>query len=168
MQANAMIYLRGQVVKPTCKLLDFNEIDGRKTMFLAGSIEMGVAEEWQTKVEKVFEDYPIVIYNPRRNDWDASWEQKITNLKFYEQVNWELSAMEKSDIIAMYFAPDTKSPISLLEFGLNAYTGKLVVYCPEGFWRKGNIDVVAQKLGIPVHQNFDMWVQNLKIKLNLT
>ena len=45
----------------------------------------------------------------------------------------------------MYFDPNTKSPISLLELGLFAKSGKLIVYCPEGFWRKGNVDVVCKR-----------------------
>jgi hypothetical protein len=43
----------------------------------------------------------------------------------------ELSAMEMAHIIIMYFDPNTKSPISLLELGLNAREQKLVVLCPE-------------------------------------
>ena len=41
------------------------------------------------------------------------------------------------------------SPISLLEFGLHARSGKMVVFCPEGFWRKGNVDIVCERYGIP-------------------
>jgi hypothetical protein len=48
----------------------------------------------------------------------------------------ELSAMEMAHIIIMYFDPNTKSPISLLELGLNAREQKLVVLCPEGYWKK--------------------------------
>lgn len=70
-------------------LTSFNRI------FLAGSIENGTAEDWQenvtnrlSKIEK-----PIVVFNPRRTKWDASWEQSIKNLLFKEQVDWELSWM---------------------------------------------------------------------------
>ena len=49
----------------------------------------------------------------------------------------------------MYFAPETKAPITLLELGLFARTGKAVVCCPEGFWRKGNVDVVCRMYDIP-------------------
>ena len=116
-----------------------------RTVFLAGSIEMGVAERWQDKVVKALEGYPVVVANPRRDDWDSSWEQTIDNFQFAEQVNWELNALEQCALIALYFDPATKSPISLLELGL--YIGKtpMVVYCPDGFWRKGNVDIVIQK-----------------------
>lgn len=114
-------------------------------IFLAGSIEMGTAENWQTKIVKEFEEFDITILNPRRDDWDWTWEQKIDNPKFNEQVTWELTALERADLIILHFDPNTKSPISLLEFGLYADTGKMIVYCPEGFWRKGNVDIVCKR-----------------------
>ena len=117
----------------------------RRTIFLAGSIEMGTAEDWQAEVTKALKDKNVVIYNPRRDDWDSSWTQEITNPQFKEQVSWELEHMEKADVIPMYFSPETKSPITLLELGLWAQSGKLVVCCPEGFWRKGNVDIVCER-----------------------
>jgi hypothetical protein len=63
----------------------------------------------------------------------------------------------------MYFSPETKSPISLLELGLYANSGKLVVYCPEGFWRKGNVDIVCEKYFIP---NFDNWDKLINFVIN--
>lgn len=125
------------------------------TIFLAGSIEMGKAEDWQTiitdRLNKELGDN-ITIFNPRRDDWGSSWTQEFENPQFYQQVNWELNSLEKSDMIIMYFSPETKSPISLLELGLYANSGKILVCCPEGFWRKGNVDIVCEKFSIP---NFD-------------
>lgn len=119
------------------------------TIFLAGSIEMGKAENWQDKVVRLFKDRDnVILFNPRRDDWDSSWEQKIENDKFREQVEWELRAMEHADKILMYFDPNTKSPISLLELGLFAHTTKLIVVCPDEFWRKGNVDIVCRRYEI--------------------
>ena len=118
------------------------------SVFLAGSIEMGKALNWQEIVEEMLGDTDITILNPRRDDWDSSWEQSIDNFQFREQVEWELEAQEKTDIIALYFCPDTKSPITLLELGLFAHTDKLIVCCPEGFWRKGNVDIVCKRYNI--------------------
>ena len=126
------------------------------SIFLAGSIEMGVAEDWQTKVIEFFKNIDhLRIYNPRRDSWDSSWEQSITNPQFYQQVNWELNALEKSDLIILYLSPETKSPISLLELGKFSDSGKLVVCCPEGFWRKGNVDIMCDRYGIPNFDNLD-------------
>lgn len=119
-------------------------------VFLAGSIEMGEAPNWQMQVEREFAAKgDVLLYNPRREDWDSTWVQTLENPQFNTQVNWELEAMEAADLIIMYFAPGTQSPITLLELGLYARSGKLVVCCPEGFWRKGNVDIVCQRYDIP-------------------
>lgn len=118
------------------------------SLFLAGSIEMGLAPQWQQTVEQALERSSITILNPRRDDWDSTWQQALTNPQFAAQVAWELEAQERADCIAMFFAPETQAPITLLELGLFARTGKLVVCCPPGYWRKGNVDVVCQRYGI--------------------
>lgn len=114
---------------------------------------MGVAEQWQSKVIQCF-PFHVDFYNPRRDDWDSSWKQDMNCAQFFEQVTWELDHLAKVDLIYMYFDADTKSPISLLELGLYASSGKLIVCCPEGFWRKGNVDVVCQYYNIPVYTDF--------------
>lgn len=123
--------------------------DGRPTVFLAGSIEMGVAVDWQASVIKALGDLDCVILNPRRPDWDASWKQVKSDPQFRRQVEWELAGLEAADLILLYLAPETKSPISLLELGLFSTGDKLLVCCPEGFWRKGNVDIVCERYGIP-------------------
>src|SRR3990167_1048140 len=127
---------------------ELNIDNSKKYIFLAGSIEMGKAENWQEKVVRLLADTDYILLNPRRPDWDSSWVQSIDNPKFREQVEWELEAMTVADKILMYFDPNTKSPISLLELGLHAKDGSLVVVCPEGFWRKGNVDIVCHRYGI--------------------
>ena len=126
-----------------------------KSVFLAGSIEMGKAENWQDRVGTHFHLLGWDVLNPRRDDWDSSWEQKFENAQFYQQVNWELNALEHADLIVMYFDPNTKSPISLLELGLFARSGKLMVVCPDGFWRKGNVEIVCNYYNIPFYNKLD-------------
>lgn len=123
--------------------------NNRKKIFLAGSIEMGTARPWQAEAVQALSDLDVVILNPRRDDWDADWIQDKENPQFHEQVAWELRALESSDHILMYYDPETKSPISMMEEGLFARSGKLVVVCPDGFWKKGNIDIVCETYGIP-------------------
>ena len=124
-------------------------------IFLAGSIEMGSAEDWQTKVTEALRGYDVTILNPRRDDWDSSWKQTIEDPKFREQVEWELQALEEATEILMYFDPKTKSPISLLELGLFAKSGKLIVCCPDGFWRKGNVEIVCKRYGVMMVPSLD-------------
>jgi len=75
----------------------------------------------------------------------------MKNPQFNQQVNWELACLEKADLVIMYFGPDSKSPISLLELGL--FKDKIVCYCPEEFYRKGNVDIVGAKYGFPIFEN---------------
>ena len=119
------------------------------SIFLAGSIEMGRATDWQRQVEQAVAHRDITVLNPRRDAWDASWAQDLSNPQFVEQVEWELAAQERADRILMYFAPTTQAPITLLELGLFARSGKLVVCCPPGYWRKGNVDIVCARYGVP-------------------
>jgi len=131
------------------------------SIFLAGSIEMGKAEDWQKRVTKQFEPYDVLILNPRRDDWDSSWVQSINDPQFSEQVSWELEAQESCDIILMYFSPETQAPITLLEFGLFANSGKLRVCCPEGYWRKGNIEVCCDRYNIPLYTDLDLMTDTI-------
>lgn len=121
------------------------------SVFLAGSIEMDKAVDWQKDCEAVLGSSHNV-FNPRRAFWDSSWKQEASNPQFNEQVNWELNALEQADTIIMYFAEGTKSPISLLEFGLYAQSGKMKVVCHQDFWRKGNIDVVCARYNVPQYE----------------
>lgn len=154
-----------RVIYPT-NLID---VQGIK-IFLAGTIDMGNSIDWQQKIIDDFQDLykerEIVILNPRRDNWDSSWIQSIENKQFNDQVNWELDALEKSDFIIMFFDKNSKSPISLLELGLFADSGKMLVCCEEGFWRKGNIDIVCKRKGIPTFKTLDDLIKALKIKIN--
>jgi hypothetical protein len=152
-----------KIIKPDT---GYDALDTDTTVFLAGSIEMGVAEDWQSVVSKHFEDKKhLVFYNPRRDDWDSSWEQKESNPQFNHQVNWELDKLNKAYYIFMYFSPETKSPISLLELGMFASKYKMIVCCPDGFWRKGNVEIVCSRFNIPLFNTLDGAIGRLKTYL---
>lgn len=119
-------------------------------VFLAGSIDLGKSVDWQSGLAASLADCPGTLLNPRRAAWDASWKAEAAFAPFREQVQWELAGMEAADRIAFYFAPDSQAPVTLLELGLAARTGKAMVCCPPGYWRKGNIDVVCARYGIPM------------------
>jgi hypothetical protein len=58
---------------------------------------------------------------------------------------------DQADIVVVYFHPATQAPISLLELGLCARVpGKAIVACPEGYWKRGNAQIVCKKFGIEV------------------
>lgn len=140
-----------------------------KVVFLAGSIEMGKAENWQqrviTNVKENLKRESLIILNPRR---DSSLEQSINNPEFKEQVNWELSGIEIADTVFFYFQKETKSPITLLELGKcsNHEDQDIIVCCPSGFWRKGNVDIVCERSNIDVYNNLEDAITELNKKIN--
>jgi hypothetical protein len=154
-----------KVIYPT------NTIDTKGIkIFLAGTIDMGNSIDWQQKIIDDFQDFSkkkeITILNPRRKDWDSGWIQKIENEQFSGQVNWELDALEKADFIIMFLEKNSKSPVSMLELGLFADSEKMLVCCEEGFWRKGNIDLVCKRKEISTFENLEDLVWELKNRIN--
>lgn len=131
-------------------------------LFLAGSIEMGAAPCWQDDVITRLSCFQGHILNPRRDDWDASWVQSASNPQFRAQVDWELEGLESASRVLLYLHPGTQSPISLLELGLLASSGpKTVICCPDGFWRKGNVEIVAMRHNIAVYNSLDNALEDI-------
>lgn len=138
-------------------------------VFLAGSIDMDKAERWQEKIVNEFKDLDIVFLNPRRNDYNPNLEQNINCEEFVEQVEWELYALENADAIIFYFDPNGKAPVTMLELGLFGRKNKNVfVCCRDGFWRKGNVDIVCRRYNIQQANvdTFDNFLVELTIFLN--
>lgn len=135
-------------------------------VFLGGSIDMGKAVDWQAQMVTALADQDVVILNPRRPDWNPAWKPVAEEPEFRRQVEWELAALESADVIVLYLTPGSQAPISLLEMGLHARTGKLVVLCPEGFWRKGNVDITAQKYGVKQVETLEELVAEVKGRLS--
>jgi len=139
---------------PTIVLHPHEQIPGQikqnnyKTVFLAGTIDMGSSEDWQKDVAGYFEEDTgnWILFNPRQENWDPNRENEMDY-----QVNWELSHLEDADFILMNFLPESKSPITLLELGLFAKTGKLHVICPENFYRYDNVRITCQRYGVPIY-----------------
>jgi hypothetical protein len=143
---------------------DYTLDSGTPRIFLAGSIEMGVAENWQTRVATAMKEYNVVLLNPRRDDWDSSWVQSIDDPQFNAQVTWELDGLDNADIVIFYFDPDTKSPITLMELGIVSNPARwphVIVCCPGGFWRKGNVEMVCDRFKIPLVTTYEEMIELL-------
>ncbi len=119
---------------------------------LFGSIEMGRAVDWQEQLTVMLSSVGsnTVLLNPRCEQWNSDWAQSIKNPDFKNQVNWELTAGEIADLVIVFFQPDTKAPISFGELCMAAVRKPqdTIVCCPEGYWRKGNVDVVCERYKI--------------------
>lgn len=122
-------------------------IERNFTVFLAGTIEMGESPDWQKEIFGRLNHLDINVLNPRRVVYDPK--------SIEEQIEWELDAMEMADMIIMHLEPNCKAPVSMLEFGLYAKSEKLVVHCPDGFWRRDNILITARRYGTKMVDTFD-------------
>ncbi len=131
-------------------------------IFLAGSIEQDLAENWQENLIKHIDDSDVVILNPRSKDPNINWRDEVEDPLFLEQVEWVLKGQERADLLVMYFDPKTQSPISLLELGLFAQTKKMLVCCPKGYFKKGNVDIVCRRYHIPQVENFHELISRIK------
>jgi len=141
--------LNNPVFYPPSRVLpEFN----LKRVFLAGAIDMGAAEDWQQKVIDYSYSSRVAFFNPRRPDWDSHWNQSLDDPHFAEQVNWELDMIAQSDVVFFHFPADSKAPISLMELGIASATPDRVIISAEpGYWRRGNIEVLCNRLRIPLH-----------------
>ena len=160
------------LIKPDNETLP--QPDDRISIFLGGTIEMGNSDDWQTDIYKrlcevddsigFFDN--IDVFNPRRDSWDSSWTQEQANPQFNGQVNWELDNIEDSDIIFFNILPDSKSPITLMEIGLCKDRPSVIVCCPEGFYRKGNVDIVCSRYGMQQYTDIDSAFGALLTEIN--
>ena len=118
-----------------------------RTVFLAGTIDDGNSTNWQEELINMCQCKDIVFFNPRRKEWlgDLSKEE----LEY--QIKWEQEHLDSADIIIMCLLDNSKSPISLLELGLYAQSGKLMVFCNKAFYKYDNVRLTCQKYNIPLY-----------------
>lgn len=143
------------------------ETESMYHIFLAGSIDMGKAENWQQRLERELDCYSdVVICNPRRDDWDSTWVQSIHNPQFNDQVTWELANIECADLVVFYFDPNGQAPITLMELGLCAgREQRTIVCCPDGYWRKGNVEMICDRYDITLCNTIDDLINLVKVDL---
>ena len=122
---------------------------------------MGNSENWQKKTIQTLDKTLIncIVYNPRRDTCPSG------NTEFEHQVNWEQDMLEDSDIIFMYIAGTSKSPITLLELGEFLTSGRLIVVCEEDFYRYGNVRIMCERFGIPLYNDYEDGLKKLILEL---
>lgn len=127
---------------------------GVKSIFLAGTTNKVDPTDWRENLSASLSDVPVTIYNPYRTDWDSSWREDISFAPYRGQVEWELDMQIKADIVIIYFHPATQAPVSLLELGVcMRFPEKAIVVCPEGYWKRGNVQIVCEKFGVELLDN---------------
>jgi len=153
---------------------DYNK-DSLK-IFLAGTIDNGESYDWQQALiwklalytctpdnEEDLgsgydfslgaeDDNDIIIFNPRR----ANWSPNATDEDVVKQIEWEQEHLDQADLIVMYLADNSKSPISLLELGLYGPQGKMLVCCTNKFYRYNNVKCTCDKYMIDLYESNDI------------
>ena len=125
-------------------------------IFLGGTIDNGDSFDWNSELIKELNEvdttHPIMIYNPRRIEWNKDADKD----ELRKQIDWELYHLERADIIVMNILPNSKSPISLMELGLFAKEKKMIVFCGEKFYRYENVRMTCERYGVPFFNTNDM------------
>ncbi len=142
----------------------FNET-APNSVFLAGTIDNGNSDDWQTDAANRVHalGLNIDVYNPRRDEWDPTLglEEVVV------QIQWELERLTNSNFVLLYFADESVSPISLLELGMileqttKNPNKQLFVVCNKQFWRHTNVVVTCHRYGIRVHSTLDSGLNEL-------
>lgn len=133
---------------PSNKKPKYNSIK----IFLAGTIDCEQGSvDWQHKICKKIEGisdnkYSITIYNPRREEFPDNGSKEVRR-----QIRWEHEHMDNADYIIMNILENSKSPITLMELGMYAKSGKLIVFCKPKFYRYDNVKLVCQKYKVPLY-----------------
>lgn len=124
--------------------VDLFEVAKKKSIFLAGGISG--CQDWQSdmieELKKLDADGLVnlgglVIFNPRRDDFDLNDEQATI-----EQIKWEHKCLEKCDICSFFFpASESVQPITLYELGKHMNTQISVVGIQNGYLRAEDVKI---------------------------
>ncbi len=129
---------------------------------------MGTAIDWQTQLKTALADKQVTIYNPRRDQWDATWVQSASEPMFNGQVNWEVDHIDEADIVFFFIDPATKSIVTFGEFYYilgQLKAGKhrdVIIVCPQGYWRRGNLEVMCNRFSLKLHETLEEGIEVLK------
>jgi hypothetical protein len=89
-----------------------NEFDGPgPAVFLAGGISD--AEKWHATLIRMLGNTDATILNPRRQVYPRGDGEEDRR-----QIQWEYRHLQKADLVAFWFPPQTLCPIALFELGV--------------------------------------------------
>lgn len=120
-------------------------LNGNTSIFLAGTTSKTGEPDWRETLTQALAEYPITIFNPKRDDWDSTWKEDFSDARWAEQVQWELEMQDGADIVVVFFHGISPAPISLLELGLSARSGKAIACAMDGYSKKGNVEAVCRR-----------------------
>lgn len=82
-----------------------------------------------------------------------------------EQIIWEQDRLDSADLI--YIDEDSKSPVSLLEFGEYIGTGELITVCGKRFYRHQNLEYTAKHKGMRIYNDVDEAMAEVARRVNM-
>lgn len=101
----------------------------------------------------------FTIYDPIQPNWDSTWKEDYElDPRFQAQTDWELDRQESAGLVVVFFDERAKAPVSLLELGLCARSGRAVVGCQKGFWKRGHVQGVCHRFGVPLGDDLEALV----------
>ncbi|KAF3767507.1 hypothetical protein M406DRAFT_252710 [Cryphonectria parasitica EP155] len=132
------------------------------TIFLAGPTEFPWRQDFLAHLKSRLLDHddlppdPITIYNPFQEKWDKTWKEDYHHDdRFRAQTDWEMDRIDSSSHVVVFFVAESKAPVSLLELGLCVRSGRAVVGCEGGFWKRGNVQAACQRLDVPLEDTLE-------------
>lgn len=147
-------------------------------VFFGGTIDNGDSEDWQKNLYAKlvirdisrniplngegykYDELNITVFSPRRE----TWNENPTKEDLENQIKWEQDKLDEADLIIMYLAENSKSPISLLELGLYGPQGKVIVYCTDKFYRYTNVKMTCERYLIEFHDTLDHYSISSRIE----
>ncbi|TYA78616.1 nucleoside 2-deoxyribosyltransferase domain-containing protein [Seonamhaeicola marinus] len=134
-----------------------NQIKAKEThkdyVFLAGSIDLNLDGNWREQVINLIGD-KVHFIDPTISGHDA-----MNDLQMESHINWELDMLDLADKVFLNFLEESKSPISLVELGMYTRTSKLIVVCPNAFYKSRYIKTLCKKYKIPLFTTLDAAVR---------
>lgn len=149
---------------------DFTDLEDHDyRVFMAGTIDNGAVVPWVDRiVESLDIDSSVQFIDPRRPDWNSTLANTADCADFREQVEWEMKGLASSTYIVFNILPGSISPVTMLELGWIAssrHHTDVFVCCPDGFWRKGNVDIFCKYHNINVFGDEESLIAALQKRL---
>jgi hypothetical protein len=127
-------------------------------LFLGGSITG--CPNWQNDAVKKLKDLDIVIFNPRRKNFDV--KDPTASEK---QIKWEYNMLRAADMICFWFSKETLAPIVLFELGAHSMTTKpITIGMDPQYQRKQDVEIQMslERPDIPITYSIDDFVDSIK------
>lgn len=121
----------------------------RHRVYLSGAM---TGEDWQSKFTNELDSLRVDVFSPR---YPSSHTVTPPDGLF----EWEIDHMSIANVIAFNFIPDEDCSSALIALGMYAKTDRIIVCCPDGFFKKGDIDALCNREDIPQVDSLDLLIK---------